>query len=169
MKTVTDTFPLPCTPAEFWRVFLDGSYTQGVYMEALGFQRFSMLELTETSRKTLCTPKLNLPGPLQKLVGDSFAYEEHGTLDRAAGVWTWKMLQPAGADGKRKTGMVTTRGTTRIVAAGENGCRRSDEVIVEAHVFGLGGMIESTVEKEVRAGWTKERSFFERWLQKTRA
>lgn len=169
MKTVTETFSLRCGADEFWRIFLDEGYARGLYGEALGFRSFEFLERSADARKTRCVPRMNLPGPLANLVGDSFAYEEHGSLDRAQGLWTWRMLQPADTGGNRKSGMVTTRGTTRITPAGEGACRRTDEVVVEAHVFGLGGMIESTVEKEIRAGWAKERAFFDRWLDRARA
>ena len=95
------------------------------------------------------------------MVGNGFAYEEHGTLDRAKNEWTWRMVQPAGQSGKK---LITTRGVTRITAVGDGASRRADEVVVEANVFGLGGMIESTIEKEVRAGWSKEIAFLHRWL-----
>jgi hypothetical protein len=54
----------------------------------------------------------------------------------------------------------------RIEAAGPGACRRSDEVIVEAKLFGVGGLIESSVEKEVRSGWSKELTFLARWLKR---
>lgn len=157
MKTITESFPLPCTPDQFWTIFLDEDYTKALYSDALGFRSFQILEKTDTSRRTLCSPKVNLPGPIAKLMGDSFAYEEHGTLDRDKGEWTWKMVQPAGV---KKPPTISSRGVMRVTADGASGCRRSDEVIVEAKVFGLGGMIESTIEKEVRAGWAKEIAFF---------
>ena len=52
---------------------------------------------------------------------------------------------------------------------GDAECRRSDEVVIEGKIFGLGGVIESTAEKEVRASWDKERAFFTRWLERERA
>lgn len=163
MKTVTDSFALPCSTATFWQTFLDDAYATALYMEGLGFRSFKILDRTATSRRTLCVPKINLPGPLAKLVGDTFAYEEHGTLDPEKGEWTWRMVQPDKPDGKK---MISTRGTTRLSTTSSDACRRSDEVVVEANVFGLGGMIESTIEKEVRAGWAKEIAFMKAWLAK---
>jgi len=168
MKTVSDSFVLPCSTDTFLRVFFNDTYANEIYTDGLGFKSFQILELGETARKTLCVPKMNLPGPLEKLVGDSFAYEEHGTLDRARSEWTWRMVQPTSPGAKAKSPMVTTRGTMRIEPAGEGSCRRSDTVEIEAKMFGIGGMIESTVEKEVRAGWAKEVAFLKRWLDKPR-
>jgi Protein of unknown function (DUF2505) len=158
MKTVTGTALLPCTAETFWTVFLDEQYMRALFLDELQFKELSVLELTETSRKIRVVPKVSLPGPLQKLIGDSFAYEEHGTLERARNEWTWRMVP-------RKE-IVATRGTLRLEPAGEGQCRRHDEVIIEGKLFGVGGLIESTAEKEVRASWAKELAFLTRWLQK---
>jgi hypothetical protein len=161
MKTVTGTTVLPCTVETLWNVFFDERYTRSLYLDELQFKDFSVLELTPTSRKIRVVPKVNLPGPLQKLIGDSFAYEEHGTLDRARNEWTWHMVP-------RKE-IVATRGTVRLEPVGEGQCRRNDQVIIEGKIFGLGGLIESTAEKEVRASSAKELAFLLRWLEKPKS
>jgi len=99
-----------------------------------------------------------LPGILQKFAGDSFGYEEHGTFARADNKWTWRMVP--------KKEIVASRGTVRIEPTADGKCRRSDEVIIEGKLFGVGGLIESSAEKEVRASFTKELAFFQRWLEK---
>jgi hypothetical protein len=158
MKTVTNSTVLPCPPERFWEIFFDERYTRGLYMDELKFADFSLIEKTDTGRKVRVVPRVNLPGPLQKLVGDSFAYEEHGTFDRARNEWTWRMIP-------RKE-IVATRGKTRIEPTGDGQCRRLDEVVIEGKIFGLGGVIESTAEKEVRASSAKEFAYFKRWLEK---
>jgi hypothetical protein len=158
MKTVTGSAVLPCSVETFWKTFLDENYTRTLFLEELQFREVEFLERTDTSRKIRVVPKINLPGALQKLVGDSFAYEEHGTLDRGKNEWTWRMVP-------RKE-IVATRGRVRLEAVGEGQCRRNDEVTIEGKIFGLGGVIESTAEKEVRASWAKEAAFMTRWLEK---
>lgn len=157
MKTVTGSSVLPCSADTFWKVFLDERYTRALYLEALGFSQFSVLELTDHARKIRVAPKVNLPAVLQKLIADGFAYEEHGTLDRARNEWTWRMVP-------RKE-IVATRGRVRVEPLGDAQCRRHDEVTIEGKIFGLGGVIESTAEKEVRASSAKEQAFFTRWLE----
>ena len=157
MKTVTTTAVLPCSPEMFWKVFFDERYTRSLFLDELGFRELAVLELTDSARKIRVVPKLNLPGPLQKLIGDSFGYEEHGTLDRARNLWTWRMVP--------KKELVATRGTVRVEATPDGKCRRSDEIVVEGKIFGLGGLIESTAEKEVRASAAKEQAFFTRWIE----
>lgn len=165
MKRVTTTFTLPCTAETFWSVFLDPAYTRAFYLDELHFKGLRVLESGETTRKLHITPRLNLPGPIARLVGDSFAYEEHGTLDRKTDTWSWRMVRPAGVGSSQKD-LISTSGTTRIAPGGAGQCRRTDDVTVEAHVFGLGGVIESIVEKEMHSSWAREKAFFERWLHK---
>jgi hypothetical protein len=160
MKTVTGSTLLPCSTDTFWSIFLDEAYTRALFLEELQFKDFAVLELTPTARKIRVVPKVNLPGVLQKAVGDSFGYEEHGTLDRARNEWVWRMIP-------RKE-IVATRGKTRLEPTGDGQCRRYDEVIIEGKIFGIGGLIESTAEKEAKASWAKEQAFFNRWLEKSK-
>ena len=166
MRTVSERFVLPCDCDTFWRLFFDETYIKALFLDELKFKELTILELTDKSRKVRAVPSMNLPAVLEKLVGDSFAYEEHGTLDRAKNEWSWRMLQPEKTDGsKSKKEIVSTRGTIRVSPAADGKCNRSDEVQVEGKMFGVGGIIESTVEKEMRSVWTKELAFLTRWLQ----
>jgi hypothetical protein len=161
MKTVTNSTVLPCSADTFWKTFLDERYTRTLFLDELRYKSVDFLELTDSARKLRVSPNINLPGVVQKLVGDTFSYEEHGTLDRARNEWSWRMIP--------KKELVATRGKVRIEPMGDGQCRRHDEVIVEGKIFGLGGVIESTAEKEIRASWDKERAFFERWLTQHKA
>jgi uncharacterized protein DUF2505 len=171
MRTVTESFVLPCDCDTFWNTFLDERYVRALFMEELKFKELDILLLTDSARKIRAVPSMKLPAVLEKLVGDSFAYEEHGTLDRAKSEWTWRMQQPESTDPKKKgkKEIVSTRGVIRVAPAGDGKCRRTDEMQIEAKMFGVGGIIESTVEKEVRSVWTKELAFLTQWLAKPRA
>jgi hypothetical protein len=127
-----------------------------------------VLEISDTSRTLRIVPKMKLPAPVAKLIGDSFAYEERGTLDRASNEWTWRMVQPANLDPKSKPrkDAVTMHGTARIKTSGDGHCRRTDTFSIEAKIFGLGGLIESSIDKELERARTKEHAFFTRWLQR---
>ena len=161
MKTVTATVVLPCSADTFWKTFLDDAYTRAFYVGELGFKDFAVVEHTDDARKVRVVPNVKLPGVIQKLVGDSFAYEEHGTLDRAKNEWSWRMVP--------KKEIISTRGTVRIEPMGDAQCRRTNEVVIEGKIFGIGGVIESTAEKEIRASFDKELTFFPRWLEQHRA
>jgi hypothetical protein len=59
--------------------------------------------------------------------------------------------------------------TLRIEPAGPNQCRRTDTWTIEAKVFGLGGLLESTIHKELQGGREKEYAFLTRWLNSSAA
>lgn len=158
MKRMTQTWSLPCSAETFWKIFFDAEYTRALYLDAFRFNDYRVVSNDGTSRKLYVAPRVNLPGPLAKLAGDKFAYEQHGTLDRARGVFSWKMVHPGGK------GMVSSDGTIRVVDAGDGRCTRTDEVTVTGNVFGLGGLIESSAEKELVASWTTEIEFLKRWI-----
>src|SRR5690242_3154323 len=112
MKTATASVVLPCGRDTFWKVFLSPDYARALYLEELRYKALEVLESTETSRKLRVTPRVNMPGPIEKLIGDTFTYEDHGTLDRERHVWTWQMVQPTPPSGsKPRKLIVTTRGT----------------------------------------------------------
>ena len=167
MKTSAASALLPCTPETFWAAFLDESYLNALYLEELECRAFAVIEIGDTSRKLRIVPKMKLPAPVAKLIGDSFAYEDHGTLDRAKNEWTWRMVQPANLDPKSKPrkDVVTMHGTVRIEATDDGHCRRTDNFSIEAKIFGLGGLIESSIEKELQSARAKEYAFLTRWLQ----
>jgi hypothetical protein len=160
MKTLSHSVVLPCSRETFWKTFLSPEYARTLYLDVLGYRALDVIEATETSRKLRVTPKVALPGPLERILGD-FSYEDHGTLDREKHLWTWRMVPPAGG-GKP---MVSTRGSLRLDAISDKECRRTDELIIEGHVFGVGGLIESQAEKEARAGWEKEDTFLRQKLK----
>ena len=168
MKSFTASVLLPCTPDVFWRVYLDPEYLRALHVGELACKRFDVVESTPTSRKLRVVPKMSVPGPVEALIGESFVYEDHGTLDRARNEWTWRMVQPKDLDPKAKprNDVLTTCGAVRVEPVSEGKCRRTDEVAIEAKIFGLGGVIESAVEKELRAARAKEFAFLTRWIEK---
>jgi hypothetical protein len=168
MKTSTTSAVLPCTPETFWAAFLDESYLTALYLEELEYRAFAVIEIDETSRKLRIVPNMRLPAPVARLIGESFAYEDHGTLNRARSEWTWRMVQPANLDptSKPRKDVVTMHGTVRIEATGDGHCRRTDDFSIEAKIFGLATLLESTIEKELQSTRAKEYAFLARWVEK---
>jgi hypothetical protein len=163
VKTLTHTVVLPCSRETFWKTFLSPDYARTLYLDVLGYRSLDVLEATDASRKLRVVPRVPLPSALEKLLGD-FSYEDHGTLDRERHLWTWRMVPPG-----RGKPAVTTRGSLKLEAIGddrspETQCRRTDELVIEGHIFGVGGLIESAAEKEARVGWDKEDAYLRRRL-----
>jgi hypothetical protein len=158
------THEIHCNEATFWELFLDKDFNTKLYREGLEFNEWELLDQSETDtvvkRRTRGKPKLkNVPGPVAKILGDSFGYTEAGQMDKAKKVWTWTLTPTVMADKIRQ------EGTLRIESLGEGKIRRTVEMVVEAKVFGIGGMLESTAEKQLKDGWDDSAKFMNKWLE----
>jgi len=165
MGKMTVTHNINCNVERFWKVFLDKEFNLELYTKTLGFPDFQITsqvdDETSVTRKVSAQPKMEVPGALQKLIGAGFRYTEEGSMKKAEGVWRWKMTPSTLAD------KLFTSGTVRAEAAGDNKCRRIAEITIEAKIFGLGGLIESTTEKQMRDGWDKSAVFLNQYLERT--
>jgi hypothetical protein len=153
--------------ATFWQVFFDKDFLVKLYTEALGFSEYAVLEQQETEtelvRTVKGTPKMDAPGPIAKLLGRNFGYTEHGKFDRRTQVWSWKATPSTLAE------KIRNEGSMRIEKIGDNRVKRVTEIVIEAKVFGLGGLIESTAEKQLRKGWEDSVPFMQKWIDGLRS
>ncbi|AKT40214.1 DUF2505 domain-containing protein [Chondromyces crocatus] len=167
MGKFTLTHEINCNADTFWKVFFDKSFNEKLFLEYLGFPAYQILEQresdTEIFRKVSGQPKMEMPGPVQKLLGSSFSYTEDGRWNKATKVWTWKMTPSAMADKVRQ------EGSMRIEPIGDDKVRRITEILIEAKVFGVGGLIESSAEKQLREGWDRSQGFMNRWVAEGKA
>jgi hypothetical protein len=163
MGKFTVSHEINCDAETFWKVFLDKEFNEKLYKGRLGFPDFRILEQrdtdTETFRKVAGTPKMNVPGPVAKLLGSNFSYTEEARLNKSTKLWSWKMIPSAMADKLRN------EGTMRVEPAGEGKVRRVADLVIEAKVFGVGGLIESSAEKQLREGWDESAVFMNEWLK----
>lgn len=164
MGKFTVTQEINCNPETFWKVFFDKDFNNALYKDALQFPAFQITSQQETDtqiiRKVSGQPKMDMPGPVAKLIGSNFSYTEEGTFDKATKVWRWKMTPSSLADKLRN------EGTMRIEAIGNDKVRRIADITVEAKIFGVGGLIESSSEKQLRAGWEQSAHFMNDYIKK---
>jgi len=156
MRKVKIEHTISCTPEAFWKVFFDRAFNDALYREGLEFKAFELVEQRDDGRHLRATPKMNMPKPVMKVLGDSFGYEEHGAFDGSS--YKWRITPNKLADKLRN------EGTLRCVASGDDKCRACDEMIIEAKVFALGKLIESSAEKEFRDAWEKISAFMNLWI-----
>jgi len=163
MAKFTVRHEINCDEETFWKVFFDKEFNEKLYKGRLGFPEFRVVEQrdseTDTFRKVVGTPKMNVPGPVAKVLGSNFSYTEDGRLDKKSKVWSWKMIPGNMADKLRN------EGTMRIEVVGDKKVRRIAELVIEAKVFGIGGLIESSAEKQLREGWDESAVFMNEWLR----
>lgn len=162
MGKFTVTHEIPCNQETFWKLFFDKAFNEEMFLKDLGFPQYRILEQresdTEIFRKIAGQPKMNLPGPVAKLFGPGFSYVEEGRFNKATKLWTWKMTPSTLADKLRN------EGSMRIEAIGDSKVRRIADLVAEAKIFAVGGLVESTAEKELRDGWDRSAVFFKKWL-----
>lgn len=162
MGKFTMTHEINCNVETFWKTFLDKDFNVKLYSVALGFPEFRVDEQTETdtrvTRKVTAEPKMEVPGPVKKLFGSGFRYTETGSMTKTEGVWRWTMTPNTLAD------KLTTSGLVRVEPLGDAKVRRVAEMNVEAKVFAVGGIIESSAEKQLREGWDKSAVFMNKYL-----
>lgn len=153
---------LRCSEERFWRLFFDRDFSLEMY-RALGFPKFEVVEQEETEtfirRVVTGTPKLDVPGPVAKLLGPGFSYREEGRMERSEKAFRFVMKTPL-------EGKLRTEGVQRCEPRGESACLRVVELEVEAKVFGLGGMLEAATEKSLRKGWGDSAGFINGWVEK---
>ena len=162
MGKFTVTHEINCSAEKFWKLFFDKEFNDKLYREALGFPKYEVLKHEETDRqithKVHGQPKMNLPGPVAKLVGSNFAYTEEGTFDKATSIWRWKMTPSALADKMRN------EGSLRVEPIGDDKVRRIADILIEAKIFGIGGLVESSAEKQLREGWDDSAKFLNKYI-----
>src|SRR5262245_19310996 len=131
------------TEEQFYEVFFDRDTMQRMYREFMGFPEFAITQNDDgdlVRRTIVAVPKMEMPAALAKLAGNSIRYTEAGTFDKKSKLYTWKTT----------TGFMTDKikheGVQRVESLGNGKIRRSAEITLEAKVFGIGGMIESTFQ-----------------------
>ena len=157
--------PYAIEPEAFWRdVFFDPAYNEAMYLKALKFEGMKVLEDTTSetgrrARKMAMSPKLDAPGPIKKLLGDSISYIEDGHLDPTKPSWVVKVLPSKLAD---KTSIQSEMWLERT------GPGQSDRVAafdIEVKIFGIGGMFEKFLEKTMRENYQQAADFTNVWLR----
>jgi hypothetical protein len=155
-----------CSEERFWSLYLDPVWMERMLVEGLGYPTCRVLKSEETPtgvrRELVMTPKLNLPGPVAKVMGPSTIITEEGQFDRATKVWSWKHRLSVMPD------KFDIRGTIRVSADGPDRVTRTSDVTVVCKIFGIGGLVENAAAGDVRTGFAAGADFMNRELARTR-
>lgn len=161
MPTLTFVHEFECSAEEFWSLFFDPEFNSRVFKEELKFPEYSATQTDGPqglTRTVKATPKMDLPGPLAKLFGGSFRYTEEGSFDKATQTWKWKTVPAMMAD------KIRNEGSMRVESIAPGKIKRTAEIFLEAKIFGLGGMLESSGEKTLRDAWENYTAVMKRHL-----
>ncbi len=162
MRRFTLTHEFNCSVETFWKLNFDREMNEAMFRQGLGFPDYQVQELkdtdTEIFRRTVATPKMDLPGVVQKALGSSFRYTEETRFNKTTKVCHFKGIPSTMAD------KLTTEGTFRVEAAGANRCKRTIEFQVDAKIFAVGGVFEETAEKNLRQSYDVSARFMNKWI-----
>lgn len=159
--TITNDFN--CSVDTFWRVNFDKDMNNALFKDALGYPEYNIIEQRESDseifRKAVSTPKMDMPGPVQKVLGSGFRFTEETTFNKATKVASFKGIPSTMAD------KLKTSGTVRCEANGANRCRRIIEIDNTANVsFLVNSVLESFGEKSMRDAYGKGATFMAKWI-----
>ena len=150
----------------YWtRIFFDPAYNSALYLEALGFKGFEILELTgepggDRMRRMKTEPKTQAPAVVEKLIGGSITYSEVGHFDAKTGKWTYVITTSKLSD------KIKISGTLWVEPRGDKKIERFCEIDIEVKVFGVGGAIEKFVADTTRESYEKTGRFTNAWIAK---
>jgi hypothetical protein len=164
MRRITVVQEIVTDVDSHWKIFLDDEFEKAQAIEGLGFASYDIFEHKDEAdrvvRKTRGTPKLDLPAVVAKALGPRFGYTEEGVWDKKTKVWRSRLIPNILTD------RLSSEAVVRCDPAGEGKCRRTCELSVEAKVFGIGTVIETALEKDLRSGWERAASFMNAWIKK---
>jgi hypothetical protein len=134
-----------CGIEAFWRNFLDDAFQRSIFRSELGFSEYRVSERSDQEdcvrRRVEITPKLNMPGAVEAVLGAVFSFSEEGEL--RDGVYRFKMMPGHGF----RADSASCEGSMRAVATPEGWTNRILDVSIEVRIFGVGGMLESFASK----------------------
>lgn len=164
MRSFTLVQDIAGTVDDHWKAFFDPAFEKAIVV-AMKFRTYEVVERTETEtsihQKTRAVPKLDAAASVAKVFGASFGYTEEGTFDRASRVWRVRTIPDTFSD-RMHADMVM-----KVEPSGA-ASKRTLEFTLEARVRGIGGMVESSFEKNLRTGWRDSADFLNGWLRSRR-
>lgn len=142
-----------CSEDTFWnKLFFDDEYNDRMFKQALGFPVYNRVKFddgpNEITRVLDVVPQMgDLPGPLKKLIGDGTGYRENGRYDKQTRRYEIEVIPNKLSD------KVTIQGVIFTAPAGEGKCKRVFDAKVEAHIFGVGSMLEKRIVADMEKSY----------------
>lgn len=158
--TVRHAFAM--SPDDFWsKLFFDDDFNARLFEEALGFDKYEIIERIESTsgdlvRTARIVPHLDYPAPLRRLLGERVWYFEKGYFDASTSTWRTLLEVPALGD------KFDVRTTMHLEPRGA-GSDRVIAVTIDARIFGVGKLLVSFMERSMRDSYGKVADFTNAW------
>ena len=154
----------PITAERFWNeVFFSESYTQDLMLNGLGFHEVNTLKLEYSddgtvNRSISVRPKLTLPGPLKRLFGAGFSYQEDGVYTPEEPKFTTKIWVPSAKS------VIQIKTIMRFINDGHGGSHRKVDFHVNSSTFGVSRLVEATSKTILTQQYRTAERFTKSWL-----
>jgi len=147
----------------FWKLFLDMGVARAMWTDLGSPGSFEVVEERVSEQGSIhwtidYAAEIELPNFVKKLVGDG-SYSEVGVFDNAQKVYSARCVPKVNADK-----FCTTFEITAQPLGDGSRCERVIAVENKVKVFGVGGLIESYLERSQREAHTKVADFLNRWI-----
>jgi hypothetical protein len=154
-----------CNTDTYWDIFFSPEFNHSLFVERLHFERWEITSTQETPhgfRRVVeaIPPARNLPGPLKAILKRGTGYREEGEFNRADS--TYRLVAISHSLPEK----LVVSGKVHVVSRGENQCRRSYDAVVQAKLFGLGGLLEERVLADVEKSLNRAAEHTAAWLKK---
>lgn len=150
---------LDCPEEEFWeRIFRSEEFNRYLY-EGLGFE-YELEEWDPTTgfRRAKVWPTHQMPRAVARVLGERFSYVEEGTFDPLAERYDFRVIPSAVPDRIRAQGTVTVEGVS------PHQCERCVTLEIDAHVIGLGRLVEAYFLAMTREFYAKNAALVNEYL-----
>ena len=151
---------------KFWELFFNNDLQKDIFLKLLGFPKWEVVDFKdgekEIIRVTKAQPKMEVPGAVAKLIGDGFGYTENGAFDKSAKVYKYKITPSSMAEKIKNEGSVKVEAKPGT----SDKCVRVVDIVMECKIFGIGGMVEKTFEKQTREGCEASAKFLNDHVKK---
>ena len=148
----------------FWgKIFFDPDYNETLFLKHLGFTSYKLLELDKqpdgsVTRRVECTPKVEIPAAVKKVIGDTASYVETGRFDPKTKRFSVEVQPRVAAD------RIKTKVSMWVEPRGDKQVERVVEVDSTVKVFGVGGVIEKLIENATRTSYDQAAAFTNQWI-----
>jgi hypothetical protein len=144
-------------------MYLDEEFGRALHCGEFQYASYQVTERRDDAngvmlRRIEYTPKVSLPEPAVKVVGDG-SYSEQGRYDPATGYSAQLTL-------KKGAKSFTTRFEIQAEPIAERRCEMIQTIDNKASILGVGGLVERMVEQAQRRTQVQVAAFIRGWIEK---
>ena len=149
----------------FWTdVYFNHDYTEGLFLEGMACETYRLVSEEGVpgqhyARTIHSTPKLNAPGAVKKVLGDSMSYTERGSFSSDSGKYTFDVVPSTMAD------KIKIQGTYWVEALSPNEVERVCCLDFSVKIFGVGKMVEQFIAQQYVDNQELAAAYTTRWIR----